>query len=424
LIMTPPLKVWLTTRNSIFALVVASTLTPEDSALAQSVRDSAGIRIVSNTKPTWTQAQTIRLAPTPVVLAGNGDGEAHEFTHIVNTFTLAGGRLAVVDDGSNEIRLFDAKGAHVKTFGRKGDGPGEFRNIERAERLAGDTIAIAHDRTIVSRFTADGVYIGRSDDKATPRKLTEPALVNITMILNGNSRVLSEWPFRHPTGPVASEFDAKARFRIIGGDGAEVADLGNLNAMRASSDRNGLTKPWLGAEAVYTTDGNQFIFGYGTQYSLARYAKDGKPNLIIRRAWNASPITKKDHEAFADAWLERWGDKKKTSAADKDKERREFLADAYFKTLPAFSAVLMDKTGRIWVRSAKAIDGAAAGSLNGLSMGPSSWSVFSTAGVWLGEVAMPARFAPTEIGTDFVLGTGRDADGIPIVVRYSLHTGR
>jgi hypothetical protein len=41
---------------------------------------------------------------------------------------------------------------------------------------------------------------------------------------------------------------------------------------------------------------------------------------------------------------------------------------------------------------------------------PSSWSVFDPEGVWLGDVELPAGFAPIEIGADYVLGFGRDAD--------------
>ena len=43
--------------------------------------------------------------------------------------TLSDGRIAIVNQGSDEIRIYDANGRFVNTFGRKGGGPGEFRNV-------------------------------------------------------------------------------------------------------------------------------------------------------------------------------------------------------------------------------------------------------------------------------------------------------
>jgi hypothetical protein len=53
---------------------------------------------------------------------------------------------------------------------------------------------------------------------------------------------------------------------------------------------------------------------------------------------------------------------------------------------------------------------------------PSTWSVFGPAGIWLGDVTMPARFLPRDIGADYVLGTAIDADGVETVVSYRLAT--
>jgi hypothetical protein len=51
---------------------------------------------------------------------------------------------------------------------------------------------------------------------------------------------------------------------------------------------------------------------------------------------------------------------------------------------------------------------------------PSRWSVFDASGRWLGDVALPSRFTPKEIGADYVLGIGRDADDVPHVLMYRI----
>jgi hypothetical protein len=50
--------------------------------------------------------------------------------------------------------------------------------------------------------------------------------------------------------------------------------------------------------------------------------------------------------------------------------------------------------------------------------------VFDAGGRWLGDVAMPARFVPLEIGADYVLGRSRDADGVVRAVMYRLDRAR
>lgn len=74
------------------------------------------------------------------------------------------------------------------------------------------------------------------------------------------------------------------------------------------------------------------------------------------------------------------------------------------ETLPAFSQLLADRVGRLWVRRVHWRDAVAAGSLTGMPVVPSEWSVFDDRGVWLYDVTMPAYFEPFELGPDYVAG--------------------
>ena len=51
---------------------------------------------------------------------------------------LSNDHIAVANRGTNDIRIFDARARHVVTFGRSGEGPGEFRRLEMIGR-SGDT---------------------------------------------------------------------------------------------------------------------------------------------------------------------------------------------------------------------------------------------------------------------------------------------
>jgi hypothetical protein len=50
--------------------------------------------------------------------------------------------------------------------------------------------------------------------------------------------------------------------------------------------------------------------------------------------------------------------------------------------------------------------------------------VFERDGKWLGDVTMPERFLPHEIGADYAIGVTRDDDGVETVVLYALAPSR
>ena len=86
--------------------------------LSAVIAPSAAARAQRGNIPTWP------LSGAPVVAIGGDGTPATEFLRIRATFRLRDGLIAVVNTGSNEIRVFDAQGKHVRTFGRTGRGPG------------------------------------------------------------------------------------------------------------------------------------------------------------------------------------------------------------------------------------------------------------------------------------------------------------
>lgn len=71
---------------------------------------------------------------------GAGDPGPDEFGMVRSIVADAGGAIYVADVQANEIRVFGADGAHLRTIGRSGDGPGEF-NALYALAWIGDTLA-------------------------------------------------------------------------------------------------------------------------------------------------------------------------------------------------------------------------------------------------------------------------------------------
>ncbi len=62
-----------------------------------------------------------------------------QFTKIISIRELSDGRVLIADSREDRIAVVDSGAGEVKTIGRLGDGPGEYRGIGRFYPLAGDS---------------------------------------------------------------------------------------------------------------------------------------------------------------------------------------------------------------------------------------------------------------------------------------------
>ena len=82
--------------------------------------------VVRNTDdPLWTPEQAWRVVED--LRIGNAMSEGPDLFGSIYSFDVdAWGRIFVLDDQAQEVRIFDGGGSFVRTVGRKGEGPGEF----------------------------------------------------------------------------------------------------------------------------------------------------------------------------------------------------------------------------------------------------------------------------------------------------------
>ena len=82
------------------------------------------------------------------------------FGRIISLEVDPAGRIYVFESQSQELRMFDAEGAHVRTVGRKGGGPGEFARAVMI-RLApdGNIWVVDPENDRISVFDTTGTYL-------------------------------------------------------------------------------------------------------------------------------------------------------------------------------------------------------------------------------------------------------------------------
>ena len=89
------------------------------------VLDSAGITIVHNHVPQWSEGEAWSVSAEPRVSIGVLDGPAeYQLFDVVAAARQSDGDLVLVDGGTREVRLYDGDGVFLTKLGGRGSGPG------------------------------------------------------------------------------------------------------------------------------------------------------------------------------------------------------------------------------------------------------------------------------------------------------------
>ncbi len=110
--------------STALALAMVSTACSGDPVPGSAaVRDSAGITIVENTAPAWDDASAWHLPEDPVVTIGVVDGlDEYQLHRASKVFGLSDGRIVIANNGTYELRYYDAAGTFIQSVGGNGGG--------------------------------------------------------------------------------------------------------------------------------------------------------------------------------------------------------------------------------------------------------------------------------------------------------------
>ena len=116
-------------------------------APAAIVHDSAGIEIIESLSPAWDAGSSWTVAGTPEIVLGGFDDmidadSAHLVWRIGDVVALSDGRIAFLSRGEKNVLVFESSGTFLRSIGRVGQGPGEFRNPDHLQVLPGDTLVV------------------------------------------------------------------------------------------------------------------------------------------------------------------------------------------------------------------------------------------------------------------------------------------
>lgn len=107
--------------------------------------------------PQWQLTQVASIGPETLM----EEETPEEFASIFDVALGPDGAVYVADRGNHEVRVFGVDGAHRFTFGREGEGPGEFDLIYSAAWIGDRLLALDSGLGRLSEFSADGEYLGQ-----------------------------------------------------------------------------------------------------------------------------------------------------------------------------------------------------------------------------------------------------------------------
>lgn len=396
-------------------LVLAATLCcVATTALAQVTRDSAGVRIVESAAPVWAPGQEWRLSDAPILSLGADSGSG-KIGHIAGAARLTDGHIVVADQEPSLLRVYDGLGRQLNTVPITPLGKRGYRSFYRISRLAGDSIGVEAP-TMMRILSPDGAFVRDVEYGPFPQGAVQSPLLTMGRLHDGSALVM-DFPQGQNAPAGARRWVDSSSVYLVNQAGALVRPLGKMPAAVLLAGEKHPTMLSLGPIALHASTDRAFYVGFPDQYAVRVYDADWKLQRIIRRAWTPRKLTSADLDAYVDGWMAMWSTK---TGAERAAERTAMRGETYPDTIPAYSDIIVARTGELWVRESDLTGAPGCWCFAGLSTVPSKWSVFDTDGRWLGDVSMPARFIPAEIGADYVLGRSRDQNNVPRALMYRL----
>lgn len=367
------------------------------------VRDSAGIRIVENAAADSTSRLAWWIGEEPVVSIGESSGDpASELFRVEDALRLRDGRILVANAGTSEVRVFDGSGDHQATWGAEGEGPGEFTGLTELSSWPGDSV-MAWDFS-QNRFTVfdlagrvvrtqrltqgDNLGAGRFEGLLPDRSLVTASLVSFA-------------PSERTSGLVRRSRE----FVRVGSDGDRLNSLGRYQDEEyyVRGDVGAILRhPFRRSVHSVVWDG-LIVISPSDQYEIRAYEPGGALRLIVRREHSTPVVTQAEVDAYVADRL-----------ANAEPQARPTLERVMaglppVESYPAFSEILVDEAGDLWVRE-----------YTRPGDERSVWTIFGSDGRALGLLETPAGLTVHQVGHDYLLGTSIDDLGIERVQLWAL----
>jgi hypothetical protein len=376
------------------------------------VLDSAGITIVHNHVPQWSEGEAWSVSVEPRVTIGVLDGPAeYQLFDVVAATRQSDGDIVVVDGGTREVRLYNGDGVFLTKLGGRGSGPGEFQNPVQVLVLPGDTLLVWDDALArVTRFDPVGNLVDmRSVDRGKIAKAIEPPLYPAAGRLLPDGDLLVRLTEKSgvklaKSGKQGPSDESRARSGAL----RVSADYAQIDTLMFFGDAEQVTvsAPWgdwriappRAKTTVMAVQGSESKICIGDQKAaeISCFGPDASRTSV---RWHPKEVI------LTEADVTKWRDTTVAMLAGKLNESEVIgvLDQVTVPTVrPPFSAIMLDAAGNLWVEQGPSSNG---------DSESTDYLVFDPAGALLGTVVLP-QVQVLDIGDDYIIGVHEDDLGV------------
>jgi hypothetical protein len=332
----------------------------------------------------WDDATAWRIEEE--LRIGTADGAGPDlFGSIIDLEVDSYGRIYLLERQASEVRVFDATGAHLRTFGRAGSGPGEFKQPTGFAWTADSTLLVVdpnNARYVV--FDTTGAYLTGHHRPIGGYSIPWPGGIDAEGYLydvaftDGGSALI-----RYDAAMAPAD-----TFLLPKYDGAsfELREEGRMMAAGI---------PFAPYMSRYHDTRGSLWYGITDRYRIIQQQLGGDTIRIIERAAATVPVTTAEREEAVEnlEWFTRQGGKIDPSRIP--------------TTKPAFGAITLDDQGYLWVRPATSS-----------AEKDQLFDLFDPEGRYLGEVRSYVALSRNMlIRGDLIYAEVQDELGVPYVIR-------
>ncbi|MGH7483455.1 MAG: 6-bladed beta-propeller [Longimicrobiales bacterium] len=375
--------------------------------------DSGDIQTVFSPRPAEPGAWSI--APEPTVTIGVRAGEEpYQLFRVRSARRLPDGRVMIGNAGSHEVRIFSPRGEFLASFGRQGEGPGEFGQFSTMRLYPTDDSVVVTDESNdrVHFFALDGTF-GRTFavrfngygntgliDRLESGEFLASAVVGSGALRGAHGDIIQgerAYLLVSETGDASPPLAvARSQPRIVN----TVAGTTHYPFVPLTPDPSAA----VGAGHFYLATGERGeIREYDLGGGLRRMFRWAAPRLSTAAIWDRykEEVLQELREIGDDGQLRLY--------------RGLYQQDLPLPdSAPAVEAILVDAAGNLWARRFRPfwIDG------------ETDWDVIAPDGRWLTTVHVPQGVAVLQVGADFIVGRRTDELGVEQVVIHELRRAR
>jgi hypothetical protein len=357
--------------------------------------------------------------------------DEYTFGKVFDVAVAKDGLIYVLDRSINSIRMYDAGGKYLRTFARRGQGPGEIQS-PGGMRVLPDGRVLVWDtgNRRVNVYTAIGTNLS---PWMVPASGGTTVGGHLAVDTAGRVHVLST-AISPPTGGSRDIQVKLSWIRVRSSDGVVIDTIPEPELppfpepFRARNSRGWvqMAMPFAARRIVTLSPLGYFVTGVADRYAFEVRAP-GQPIVSVRRTVAPTPVTSRERDEARNRietamrevdpiWT--WGGRDLPTAK------------------PFYSEIEVDADGRIWLTRDKATpplvrslssrgrSGAGVPSVEAPDASfvytPTLYDVFEPSGVFIGQVQMPPKVAPKVIRGDLVWAVARDDDDVEFVRRYRI----